>query len=338
MTIPYRTQQILKRTLLVLLVIGVVLAIISAIWFVWLQRYVIFDRDSGIRFDFSLESIPRGEQIQAPPEQPTIPIDYLTEEDLKGASTELVQMIGYYIEPEELSDIASVKSQLADLPAGTPVMLDVKNIYGDFFYSSKINSQRPTGMDTKAVDELITYLNDRKLYAIARIPALHDYYFGLHHVSDGLPMPGGYLWADEFYCYWLDPTSEGTITYLVQIITELKSLGFDEVVFSDFRFPDTDEIVFTQDKNQAIIDAAKTLVTSCATDTFAVSFIGQDVAFPLPEGRSRLYLTGVDAAQAATIAQQAAVTDPAINLVFLTDVHDTRFDVYSVLRPLSAAH
>ena len=338
MTIPYRTQQILKRTFIVLLVIAVVLAVVSAIWFIWLQRYVIFDRNTGIRFDFSLESIPRGDKIEPPPEQPTIPIDFLTEEDLKGASTELTQMIGYYVETEALSDIATVKEQLSDLPAGTPVMIDVKNIYGDFFYSSKINSQRPSGMDAKAMDELIAYLSERRLYAIARLPALRDYFFGLHHVSDGLPMPGGYLWADEFYCYWLDPTSEGTVTYLVQIITELKSLGFDEVVFNDFRFPDTNEIVFDQDKAQAIADAAKTLVTSCATDTFAVSFTGQDATFPLPEGRSRLYLTGVDAAQAATIAQQAAVTDPAIHLVFLTDVHDTRFDVYSVLRPLSAAH
>ena len=338
MTIPYRTRQILKGIFLVLLVISVVLAILSAIWFVWLQRYVIYDRNTGIRFDFSLESIPQGEQVRAPEELPTIPIDYLTEEDLKGASTELTQMIGYYIEAEELYDVATVKAQLSDLPAGTPIMLDLKNIYGDFFYSSKINNQRPTGMDTKAIDELLTYLSERKFYAIAKIPALRDYYYGLHHVSDGLPMPGGYLWADEFYCYWLDPTSEGTITYLVQIITELKSLGFNEVVFSEFRFPDTNEIVFTQDKNQAIIDAAKTLVTSCATDTFAVSFISQDTAFVLPDGRSRLYLTGVDAAQAATIAQQSGVADPAINLVFLTDVHDTRFDVYSVLRPLSAAH
>ena len=338
MTIPYRTRQILKRIFLVLLVIGVVFAIISAIWFVWLQRYVIYDRTAGIHFDFSLESIPRGEQVQKPEELPTIPIDYLTEEDLKGVSTELTQIIGYYIETKDLTDIATVKAQLADLPAGTPVMIDLKNIYGDFFYSSKINSQRPTGLNTKGIDDLISYINERQLYAIAKIPALQDYYYGLHHVSDGLPMPGGYLWADEFYCYWLDPTSEGTITYLVQIVTELKSLGFDEVVFSQFRFPDTNEIVFTQDKNQAIIDAAKTLVTSCSTDTFTVSFISQDPSFVLPEGRCRLYLTGVDAAQAATIAQQSGVADPAINLVFLTDVHDTRFDVYSVLRPLSAAH
>lgn len=338
MTIPYRTQQIIKRTLLILLVICLLLTIASCIWFIWLQRYVIYQRDGGIHLDFTLESVPQGELIQQPTEAPTIPIDYFTEEDLKGASTELVQMIGYYIDTEALSDITTVREQLMALPAGTPVMVDVKNIYGDFYYSSKLNSQRASGVDTKAMDELIQLLSQRQLYAIARLPALRDYYYGLHHVSDGLPMPGGYLWADEFYCYWLDPTSEGTITYLVQIITELKGLGFDEVVFNDFHFPDTQEIVFNQDKQQAITDAAKTLVTSCATDTFAVSFTGQDAAFPLPEGRSRLYLTGVDASQAATVSQQAAVTDPAIHLVFLTDVHDTRFDAYGVLRPLASAH
>lgn len=338
MTIPYRTRQILKRTLLALLVIGILLAVISCIWFVFLQRYVIYDRQTGIRLDFSLESVPQGNVVQQPETLPTIPIDYLTEEDLQGANKELTQIIGYYIEPEALQDMQTVKAQLAELPAGTPVLVDVKNIYGDFFYSSNVCSQRPSGMDIAAMDELIAYLSERRLYAIARLPALRDYYYGLNNVSDGLPVRGGYLWADEFYCYWLDPTSEGTITYLVQIVTELKGLGFDEVVFDDFCFPPTDQIIFDQDKTQALTDAANTLVSTCTTESFAVSFTGQDAAFALPEGRSRLYLTGVEAAQVANVAQQTTVSDPAINLVFLTDVHDTRFDAYGVLRPLSAAH
>lgn len=338
MTIPYRTQQILKRSLLALLVIAVLLAVISCIWFIFLQRYVIYDRDAGIRLDFSLESIPQGNVVEQPEAQPSIPIDYLTEEDLQGASEELTQLIGYYIEQDALSDIATVKAQLAELPAGTPVLVDVKNIYGDFFYSSNVCSQRPSNMDIAAMDDLINYLSQQRLYAIARLPALRDYYYGLNHVSNGLPVAGGYLWADEFYCYWLDPTKEGTITYLTQIITELKSLGFDEVVFDDFRFPPTDQILFSQDKTQALADAANTLVSTCATESFAVSFIGENATFSLPEGRSRLYLLGVDAAQATNAAQQTTVADTAINLVFLTDVHDTRFDVYGVLRPLSAAH
>jgi hypothetical protein len=44
------------------------------------------------------------------------------------------------------------------------------------------------------------------------------------------------------------------------------------------------------------------------------------------------------ATEAAAIARDSGIADTAINLVFLTENHDTRFDVYSVLRPLSAAH
>ena len=61
---------------------------------------------------------------------------------------------------------------------------------------------------------------------------------------------------------------------LVSIITELKSLGFDEVVLADMAIPDTKSIVFKQDKVEAITKAAKTLVDTCSTESFAVSFVG----------------------------------------------------------------
>ena len=54
--------------------------------------------------------------------------------------------------------------------------------------------------------------------------------------------------------------------------------------------------------------------------------------------RSRIYLSGVDAADAAAAAEQSGVGDTKVNLVFLTELHDTRFEDYGVLRPLSGAH
>ncbi len=113
-------------------------------------------------------------------------------------------------------------------------------------------------------------------------------------------------------------------------------MGFDEVVFDKFYVPEGN-VYFPSDRTQALATAAQTLVTTCATESFAVSFVG-DGDFPLPEGRSRLFLSGVAAANAANVAAQAGLENPEIRLVFLTEVHDTRFDVYSVLRPLSAAH
>ncbi len=336
MTLPYRTRRTLLQTGAVLLILLLAAILVWGCWILWLSRYVIYTQD-GAKIDFSLpEHIGSGELAQPPEPGETISINY---NDNSGTvNTELAQLGGYYVEISALQkDISAVKSQIQALPAGTAVMVDVKNIYGRFYYSSSVGDARNSSIDIQAMDQLIEYLDKSGMYTIARLPALRDYQYGLNHVPDGLPTAGGYLWMDGDGCYWLNPASSGTLSYLVQITNELKSLGFDEVVFYDFYFPETTGIVYTQDKAQALSTAAKTLVSSCATDSFAVSFVGS-ADFALPEGRSRLYMENVEAANVANAAQQTGLADPAIRLVFLTEVHDTRFNKYSVLRPLSAAH
>ena len=335
MTLPYRTRRAFRRIALVLLALAVLAVIVWGCWLLWLSRFVIYTQD-GAKLDFSLsEHIPAGDLALPTEPEETIPVNYSDEID--GQSTELAQLSGYYVDAEALKNIPTVKSQIQALPAGTAVMVDVKNIYGRFFYSSAVSDARPDSIDIAAMDELIEYLDDSGMYTIARLPAMRDYLYGLNHVPDGLPVAGGYLWMDSDGCYWLNPVSSGTLTYLVQIANELKALGFDEVVFYDFYFPDTEKIVYKQDKTEALATAAKTLVTSCATDRFAVSFVS-DTEFTLPEGRCRLYIQNAEPANAGNLAQQTGLPDPTIRVVFLTELHDTRFNDYGVLRPLSAAH
>lgn len=339
MNLPYRTRRTLARILSVVLSLILVTAVVWGCWFLWLNRYVVYTRDEGAHLDFDLPAeIPDGEVAVPPTQGEAPPIYYNNGEEAINTSTELAKLTGYYADTAALREnIGAVRSQVEALPAGTAVLVDVKSIYGSFYYSSSVSTSRSSSIDTAAMDSLIAYLKSSSLYTIARIPALRDYEYGLNHVPDGLPTAGGYLWVDDDGCYWLNPASQGTVSYIVQIVTELKALGFDEVVLSDFYFPETDSIVFSGDKPETLSAAAKSLVTTCATDRFAVSFVGSE-GFTLPEGRSRMFLEGVAASDAANRAQQSGITDTDIRLVFLTDVHDTRFDVFSVLRPLSAAH
>lgn len=340
MKIPYRTRRTLQRVAVTLLTVLLVAALVYGLWFVWLQRFVVYTRDQGAILDMNRsEEFAPGEVAVPPEDDFTVSIYYNEGENAINTSKELKQLVGYYADTQALEeDVSAVLSQVKALPTGTPVMVDVKSPKGSFYYSSAVSTDRSSLIDTAVMDEIIAHLKKSNMYAIARLPALRDYAYGLNHVSDGLPTSGGYLWADDDYCYWLNPSSQGTITYLLQIVTELKNLGFDEVVFENFYFPETDKIVFNQDKTEALTAAAKTLVSTCATDTFALSFVGQTPAFPLPEGRSRLYLENVTAAELTGVAQQTGLEETETRLVFLTEVHDTRFDAYSVLRPLSAAH
>lgn len=338
MTLPYRTQRVLTRLLAVVLTVAVVVAVGCACWFVWAQRYIIYTPDGQARLDFDLPPMQPGQVAEAP-EKMDVTIRFDNENAMSGTSTELTQMVGYYVEPDALSDLAQVKEQIQALPAGTPVMIDVKSIQGAFYYSSAVSSIRSSRVNAQEMDELISFLAKRDVYAIARLPALRDYTYGLNHVPDGVHhSSGGYLYQDDAGCYWLHPGSQGTLSYLTQIIMELRGLGFDEVVLDDFSFPpQTSSILVNGDREEFLTKAANILLSACATDSFAVSFVKTE-SFTVPQGRSRIYLTGLDASQTAEAALNSGVADTAIHLVFLTELHDTRFNVYSVLRPLSGAH
>ncbi len=331
--IPYRTRRLIRRIAIITAIVLAVALLVWGCWMIWLQRYVVYTRQ-GAQLDFGLNpTLPQGELATEPP-APNVEFEYREEDAGHDADLELKQLNGYYISARELEDIPSVKARLADLPKGTAVMVEVKSIRGNFFYNSGIAEYRASdAIDPAAMDELIEYMDKQGLYTIAYMPALRDYHYGLHHVSDGLPTPGGWLWIDDDNCYWLNPSSQGTISYLVNIITELRDLGFDEVVLYDFRFPDTTGIVFGGDKTAALSSAAKTLVTTCGTERFAVSFV-VDTPFELPQGRSRMYRRNVAAALVENAVEEAGLETPQTHLVFLTELHDTRFNDYGVLRPL----
>ena len=78
--------------------------------------------------------------------------------------------------------------------------------------------------------------------------------------------------------------------------------------------------------------------TASAKGTFTLSFGTSDPTLTLPEGaRSRIYLQQVDAKDVDTSVEKTTVPDRASQVVFLATTNDTRFDKYSVLRPLGAA-
>lgn len=336
MTIPYRTQQGLKRLLVVLLILALVAVLVWLCWILWLSRFAVYTSE-GVVLDFDREAPVSLEQAVPPVLGETVPVFYNEGEDKVEVSTDLMKLAGYHIDMDALSgDMEEIKKQLRQLPAGTPVMVEVKNSYGSLFYHSAVGESNSDSVDPTEMDELIKFMNQRDLYTIARMPALRDYYFGLHNTHNGLPTSGGFLWADDDYRYWLNPGKEGTLTYLSSIITELHDLGFDEVLLTDFHFPDTESIVFNGDKAQTLAEAAQFLVTACASDTFAVSFEGSP-GFALPQGRSRIYGVGVLPVDAERFALESGVANTEVQLAFVTDLYDTRFDAYGVLRPLESA-
>lgn len=339
--IPFRTRQLLRRILVTVLVLVLVAAVVLGCWLLWLNRYIIYTRD-GAKLDFDLSPVlTPGTPAVKPTEGK--PVDIVYQENLGVEipdSNALTQLSGVYADSTMLTeDFAATAEALKVLSADTAIMLDVRNARGDFFYTSTLG-RNADAIDATEMNALIEALLETDHYLIARLPAFREYWYILEdeqeRVPYGLPRAGGNgaLWLDESGPnYWMDPAAEGTLNRLVQIVTELRAMGFHEVVFDDFRFPDTDRIAYEGDREAAITNAAAALVKICSTDKFTVSFVSSEPQFPLPEGRSRLYLEGAAAAELDELAQQTGLEEPLPRLVFLTELLDTRFDAYSVLRP-----
>lgn len=339
MNIPYRTRLRLQRMGTVALLILMIAILAWFCWVLWLERYVIYTDDGAvINFELSSEKL-SGVEAKPPVADSQVSIYFNEGENAIETQAEMTQMAGYYVTVDDmLSDLSAVREQLIALPTGTPVMIEVKSRYGYFYYPSAIDGvQFSSSVNVEDVGLLIDELRMRGLYLIAKVPAFRDYLYGLNNTNSGLPVKGGYLWMDDEGYYWLKPKDAGTMGFLTSIILELKDLGFNEVVLGDFKFPSSERIVYNGNKEADIISAAETLVSSCSSTYFAVSFIVESPTFALPEGRCRMYLENISAQNVGYTANQVTLTDPQVRLVFIASTNDTRYNEYSVLRPLASA-
>lgn len=333
MKLSYRTRCALKRIGQVLLVLFVVGVLAFSLWFTWLDRFVVYSREEGARLDFSFSISDRtGITAQKPEERPPVSVIY-NDGQLEIETEELTKISGYYVTTTQLQkDPEGILAKLQELPKGTAVMVDVKDMYGNFFYSSAISDNRSSAISPETMDRFIETINSGNLYTIAHLPAFRDMKYGMKNIMQTLQDKYGYGWYDFYGCYWLVPTKSAVQEYVTQIALELRGLGFREVVFYDFCFPDTDKIVFSGDKKQALFDAAQNLVKTCASDRFTVSF--EDKGFGIPEGRCRIYGLNIPASNVDSYVQKFEREDPEVSFVFMTEMHDTRYEQYGVLRPL----
>lgn len=337
MNFSYRTRRFFTGLGIVALILVLLAILVWAVWLLWLDRYVVYTRD-GAKIDFSLsQEYPEGELAVPPEDGAPISIYYNEGDNAIDNNTEMTVLSGYYASAEMLSDTFDlVRSQMELLPADTPVMIDLKDIYGNFYYDTQLGTVSSSIILSDMTD-LLEYMQASRLYTIARIPAFRDYQYVLDNPAQGLIHSSGrYAFMDDDRTYWLDPTNVNALSYLVDIVNELKDMGFDEVVFDDFWYPEA-KLYFKGSRNTALTEAAQKLVEACAEDDFVVSFNVSSPSFSIPEGRTRIYLEDQSAGDAKKTLELSGLENAIVRLVFVTEVNDTRFDDFSVLRPITAA-
>lgn len=331
----YHTKMRLRKALRILGILCLIGLVLWICWLIWLQRYVVFTRD-GVTFDFDRSTLHLEHKEPGPQETEATTAVEILFQDAPQETQDLSPLNGVYVDTDLLqAGPDTLAGQLSALEPGTAVLLDVKSKFGNFYYTTSLSGATQSDtVDCAAMDRLIQTLQERGCYLIARLPAFRDSAFAQANPTAGLALSSGALWTDDEQCYWLDPASQAVTANLMQICRELQDTGFDEVVFTDFRIPDSGSIVYTAaaSKDEILRQAAQQLA-SCAGQGFTVSFTGSP-DFPLPAGQTRLYLENVAPEQAAATAEKTSASDARTQVVFLTTSRDTRFDEYGALRRL----
>lgn len=334
--ISYRNKLRLKKLLRAIVICLAVVLVFRFLLLVYVEPYVIYDRD-GAYLDLSADQVVPEEVPSAQP-RPVITNPQIIYSQDPATEKTIAEMGGYYITTDMLQDPQTVLSTLKGINDPCAVSIELKSIYGNFYYPTAIPGAPTANVDIDAVNEILVYLRENRFYMIGVIPAFSDSAFALEHQSNGLPISGGALWMDWEGCYWLDPASETVTGYLVEIARELDSLGFNEIAFSHFLFPDSNNIVYSTELSEADLlrGAIGEISSHIQGSGLTLSFVTDEVDFPADAVSGRLYFPDVDGSKVERYIRAYGQVESVSELVFLANSRDTRFEGQAQLRPLLA--
>lgn len=335
----YRNKRAVRKTARILGGVLLALALLVIGRVLYVQRYVTYTPE-GVKLDYGQRLDYTG---QAPAEPD--PAEYPFETVLDAAAQtdeeaeKQTRLDGYSISTTMLvNGVDQVRSALSEVDGYNAVVIDVKSIYGNFYYSTQLSgAPRADALDISEVDKLIEELTGRSdLIVIARVPAFSDRRYALAHQSEGLPIWNGALWEGDDVCYWLNPYSNNVQGYLTSIAIELSQRGFDGVLFDDFYFPGSDRIMWnaTITRDEAVLDAAANIADSLYGYGIEVLFGSAPTGAAAYADRVCVTTDAAEDVNAIVEELSPSLTDPAAQIVFLTSSRDTRFAACGVIRPL----
>lgn len=339
MALSYEQKHKAKKWLLILAIILASVGLLMAGRFIYLQRFLVYDTD-GVHLDYGRQPVypNRGEGESAKDDF------VLEQQDPTGTGGAFGQVTkpykGVFLSVGQLA-ATETRNLIGDnLGTANSVMMEMKTATGKFLYSTSLSGGETGNADLNAIEALVKELSARnELWLIAKVPAFRDSAYAVLDYSHSLPLKNGALWMDANGSYWLDPASSDVEDYLVATARELHALGFDEIVFEEFQFPTSENIVYNREisGDEAALALAKSIKERLALYNIPVSFMSQDAE--IAKLSQRVYLTPESGASVKAEAEKYAEYLQQDNgkLVFLTGSRDTRFFDYSVLSPLEIA-
>lgn len=216
------------------LAVVLVLIILAAVGFLWLQEYIVYDADGNARLD-----LPWRQEASVPPAEEEDPLQ----------NVEITVQ-----EPEAPAELAAFSAGAAPLtraawqetwmgatmmsaPAWNAAAVTLKDSAGHICFAAAgaAAGTVSTAEDTAAA---LTEVTESDFHTIARMSCFLDPIAARADVEGmGLKNTGGYIYYDGNDLNWLDPSKPAARQYLCTLAAELAQQGFDEILLTDVGYP-----------------------------------------------------------------------------------------------------
>ena len=281
------------------LAVVLVLILIAACGFLFAQRYMVYDADGSVRFEFPWTK--KTPQEDAP-------------DDSTGGGTEKDELEITVEKPviqdtraAELSDDAlsgGWEDELAALDGSVnAVAVRLKDDSGRLLYDSSVRGAIDCGAveGGSAARSAIEGLAASKYYTIGRISTLHDSVYAYAHMTDAaVCQQSGLVWYDTNSTHWLAPEKQAAREYVTEIVTECAQMGFDELLLEDFHYPrdgrmsriKTDERTMTQQEALSLLSGELRTILKAANYEGKLSVrVDADIVLAGSEERSGIVMS-----------------------------------------------
>ncbi len=244
--------------LITLVLFLLILALMAGIWvFYDMQKYIRYEKDglsldlSGVELENEENTGGDDENILAPPvtnAQVVIELpDFSDMENMVHSSLDDIQALYVSADKMTAQNIAYYPAILADSTTKyNCLVMNIKSIDGSLRYFSTIPLVASYGVNgTESLKETLGLLKEYDLWLVAEVSCLGDSAMAVRNSPIGLKNATGGVLTDDKGS-WLDPYNSVTRGYIVDLMRELKEMGFDEVLLTNVCLPSGMTIQYSQ--------------------------------------------------------------------------------------------
>lgn len=243
----YRGKRHSHGWIAVVLTVLAALILILAVALYSMQKYVVYTQD-GLYIELPIlgetSADSNSDNHAGHPAYPGAPAqivredaDFNTYEFIAGTDVMPIKAVYVPFEQITITGIEAGFARLEELGADTMVM-ELKNSSGMLAYIS--STEQAVGFKLSGELDIapsIKVLKDADVYMIAELSCLADQMMATRNPPLAVRDGKGDIYSDEQDRYWLDPMNSEVVEYLSALMSELKAMGFDEVVFKNVRAP-----------------------------------------------------------------------------------------------------